>query len=526
MSTRVTLAMIVRDEMAMAPDFLESVRGLWDELVVVDTGSTDGTPEFFASHGAVVVHHVWQNDFAQARNVSLERATGDWVLVLDADERASADFVRAFRAATQDPTLGALTVRVSNPLPYGHRRESSILRAFRNDRSVRYRHAIHEDAGDDVNRMLARTGLKLGTVDPPVEHLGYVRSRAAYKEKKTRDLALLNACLEKDPLDYYSWLKVLELARYWRDSVLWRDSAARALDMIQQTGHSALTGVAWGGEIIALIAEGLFAAHSPKSLVLLDEWAPHVTPSATFFHRRGQCHEAQEHLAEARADFERCLKLGHALGDQQLAKARPALGLARLALMRGDFEQARRRARQAIDFAPRDPEALLAMAALMLHAHGSQGVARWAAEHAERVGACPERDWAIGEAAFAVGEVREAIVSLRLAAGVPPAGPAAVRLAQACLADGDLPTAEHLARTLMASEPEAGLGVLLFDLISGRDTAIDLDLTPETAQASMRHWVDALLMSENGLWVKKLSDNLGAVGGLFPWLPQYLHRTG
>ncbi|MBL8916525.1 MAG: glycosyltransferase, partial [Archangium sp.] len=86
---KLTIAMIVRDEAEMAPGFLESVKGLWDELIVVDTGSTDGTQGLFAQAGARVIPFSWVHDFAAARNVSLSHATGDFVLILDADERVT-----------------------------------------------------------------------------------------------------------------------------------------------------------------------------------------------------------------------------------------------------------------------------------------------------------------------------------------------------------------------------------------------------------------------------------------------------
>jgi hypothetical protein len=525
MTPKITLAMIVRDEADMAEAFLESFKGLYDELVVVDTGSVDCTVERFTAGGATIVHHAWRNDFADARNVSLAHAHGDWVVVLDADERGTPEFVARVRALVADNTIGALTFRISNPLPYGHRRDSSVLRAFRRDAAVQFRHAIHEDASSDVAMMLARTGTTLTSVDEPVEHLGYVRTRAAAKDKKSRDLALLGVCIEQNEFDFYSRLKVLELARYWRDGVLWRDAASASIDALHEAGHAALAGLPWAGEFVALIAEGLFAPESDKSLVFLDSFEHTISHSAAFFHRRAQCHEAQSHLNEARADFEKCLTLGEVLGDQQLTTVRPLLGLARLALMRGDSTQARARSLEALDCVPRDPEALLAVASLTLHLDGKAGIDKWVEAHSACVGACPERDWAIGEAAFAFGDARLALSSLRQAAGVPPSGAAGVRLAQVCLALGDFATSERLARMLMLSEPEAGLGVLLFDLIAGRDTDIELELTPETAQASMRHWVDSLLMSQNEGLVKTLSANVTAIDGLFPWLPQYLVRA-
>lgn len=85
-----SLAMIVKDEEVFLGRCLQSVRGLVDEMVVVDTGSTDATVDLATQAGARVFHFPWGNDFAAARNESLRHCTGDWVLVLDADESVDA----------------------------------------------------------------------------------------------------------------------------------------------------------------------------------------------------------------------------------------------------------------------------------------------------------------------------------------------------------------------------------------------------------------------------------------------------
>ncbi len=526
MSAKVSIAMIVRDEADMAPGFIQSVRGLWDELIVVDTGSTDGTPELFAAAGARIVHHAWTDDFAAARNVSLSHATGDWVLVLDADERVSPEFIKAFLEKCDDASIGALTLRISNPLPYGHRRESWVLRAFRRDDQIRYRHVIHEDCSSEVARMLGRTGRTIERIEAPLDHLGYVRTRAAAKEKKQRDLGLLEKCLSADPNDFYSHLKVLELARFWRDSVLWNDAARRAIGLLDDVGPEVLRGAPWGGELIALIAEGLFRTDGQVGLLFLDRWEPFLVPGAPFFHRRAQHHEALGAMDKASADFARCLELGESLGDHQLMNVRPRLGLARLALMKGAAVEALAHVDEALEVQPRDPEALLAAAALRLQLEGTEALASWVAAHELRHGGSPELAWAVGDAALTLGNAAAAIPSLRRAAGVPPSGPAALRLAQALLADGQFAAAEALTRALLPNDPEAGLGVLVFDLVANQDTELELQLTPKTASASLRRWIDALLQSKNLEWITTMRRNAEAVGEAFPWLTEYLRRAG
>ena len=84
---RISLCLIARDEERFLPGCLASVSGVVDEIVLADTGSTDRTVEIARAAGATVVHHAWDEDFSAARNAALAAATGDWILLLDADER-------------------------------------------------------------------------------------------------------------------------------------------------------------------------------------------------------------------------------------------------------------------------------------------------------------------------------------------------------------------------------------------------------------------------------------------------------
>jgi tetratricopeptide (TPR) repeat protein len=519
-----SLTLIVRDEAEMTPGFLEAVQGLGDELVVVDTGSLDETRRLFEAAGARVFTHPWSNDFAEARNVALAHATGDWVLVLDADERPSPGFAAELAAAMADPTVGACTVRMRNQLPYGHSRESRVLRVFRRE-GARFEHAIHEDASASVRQGLATRGQRAVALDAPIEHLGYVRSRAAARHKKDRDLALLRRCLEADPADFYSRLKLLELARFWRDEALGREEAR--LTQAELALHPrALADAPWGGELLALASECLFAADSEQGLKWLSRAGERTLPSAALSYRLGQIHEARAELLLAEAAFTRCLALGDQTGDLQLVTVRPLLGLARLAIFGQNLAQARDLTARALEGAPLDPEALLSMASLTLATGGVDALRRFEAEHTQRCPACPERDWAIGEALYATGDFAGAVQALRSAAGVPPAGPQALTLAQALLAAGQLTASEELVRALVWSEPEAGLGVLLFDLLAGRDSALELELSEQAAHRALRAWVVALKRSGRRELIEAVGRRAGAVAGLFPWLPGELARAG
>ncbi len=521
MAARLSLCMILRDEEALLPRFLEQARGLWDELVAVDTGSTDRTPALLEAAGARLLRHEWGGDFAAARNRSLEAATGDWILVLDPDELVSPAFVASARAVLADPAAGAATVLMRNRLPHGHRRDVRLLRAWRNDPAVRFRHAIHEDASEAVRAALARAGRRTVHLEGAVEHLGYVRARAAARDKKARDVGILEKLLAANPHDLYSHFKRLEQARFWGDRGLWWRAAGDAVAALRAVPDR-LAEAHFGGELVALVADGLHRGAPREAAAFLDVWAARVRPSAAFHLRRGELLELNGRADAARVEFERCRALAGDTPNLQLATVRPLLGLARLALAKGDVAAALASAGEALALAPRDPEALLAAVTLHRARGGAAGLAAFAAAHAAAHGDSPELQEAVGEGALLAGDLQAALPALARAAGEPPAGRVAVRLAVAQLARGDLLAARAIARGIAAEVPEAALVELLCDLVEGRDSDLTVDLEPDEVERALRGQVGALAVAALPAVRTALLRGAPAVAGIFPWLPAAL----
>ncbi len=203
---RLSLCMIVRDEEELLPACLASVAGVVDELIVVDTGSVDGTREVARRAGALVVDRPWDDDFAAPRNEALRHATGDWVLQLDADERLAPGSAGGLRAAMarEDLDLGMLRLhdarRVDAPLlevVAGTERigaPSVVPRLMRRTPDLAYRGIVHES----VEAWLAGRGMRLDVIGADLVHLGAVPERRATLGKRARNTALLERrCLEE-----------------------------------------------------------------------------------------------------------------------------------------------------------------------------------------------------------------------------------------------------------------------------------------------------------------------------------------
>jgi glycosyltransferase involved in cell wall biosynthesis/Flp pilus assembly protein TadD len=188
-----SLCMIVKDEEEMLPGCLEAVRDAVDEIVVVDTGSTDSTVEIARSFGAVVVELPWNGSFADARNASLERATCDWILYLDADEHLVPEDARELRGVLGRTWREGFYLVETNYVG-GDEVGSAIthlaLRVFRNRAEYRFEGRIHEQKTRNMPTYLAE---RFEATTVRVRHYGYLRSVFAGRDKSRRNVELLEA---------------------------------------------------------------------------------------------------------------------------------------------------------------------------------------------------------------------------------------------------------------------------------------------------------------------------------------------
>jgi tetratricopeptide (TPR) repeat protein len=206
---RISLCLIARDEEAMLPACLASARDAVDEVVLVDTGSTDRTVAIAREAGALVLSRPWDDDFSAPRNLAARHATGDWVLVLDADERLAPGAGRALRQAVRRGGFDLGMVRLHNAsgpdapageVLSGRARvgEPMVLpRVMRRVDGLEWRGAIHESVGEWLLRRRGRRVL----LDVDLVHLGYLPSVAQARDKRARNLALLRKRLQVDPED-------------------------------------------------------------------------------------------------------------------------------------------------------------------------------------------------------------------------------------------------------------------------------------------------------------------------------------
>jgi glycosyltransferase involved in cell wall biosynthesis len=182
--------MIVRDEVQHLPHCLASAADLVDEVIVVDTGSTDATPELAQRAGARVYPFAWNDDFSAARNESIRHATGDWIFWLDADDRIDLPNRHKLRElfASLDADNAAYIMVYLALREMGQDKNSVAHHAklFRNDPRIRWRYRVHEQ----ILPALEEAGARAVPTDIVIHHLGYQEPEIV-RRKLERNFRLL-----------------------------------------------------------------------------------------------------------------------------------------------------------------------------------------------------------------------------------------------------------------------------------------------------------------------------------------------
>jgi len=192
---QLSLSMVVRNEAAQIGAALASVAGFVDEMVVLDTGSSDATVAIAEDCGARVVRGTWPGDFAPARNQALELVRGTWVLVLDADERLRPEAQDPLRQLMAQPELLLISLLRqevgARQSPY-----SAVSRLFRRHPAIRWSRPYHAMVDDSVAALLEREPhWRLALCpEPALLHSGY-RPEALADGRKAR---LLRRAMEED----------------------------------------------------------------------------------------------------------------------------------------------------------------------------------------------------------------------------------------------------------------------------------------------------------------------------------------
>lgn len=217
----ISLCMIVKDEQEAITRAIESIAGLVDEIIVIDTGSSDRTKEYARNMGARVFDFLWEDDFSKARNHALDQARHEWILVLDADEIISHRDYPQIKALMHEPSAAAAVFLQRNycesPDAEGWQANRGdyeeghgfagyfdvpVIRFFRNDPTIRFQGVVHEVVDASVQ------GKKKRYLDVPIHHYTYFEKPHVRAKKSAFYLRLLLKQFEKDPENATTWFLI------------------------------------------------------------------------------------------------------------------------------------------------------------------------------------------------------------------------------------------------------------------------------------------------------------------------------
>jgi glycosyltransferase involved in cell wall biosynthesis len=296
---KLSLAMIVKNEARCLARCLGSIKKIADEIIIVDTGSTDRTVAIAGGFNAKIFHFDWCDDFSAARNFALEQTTGDWILVLDGDETVSEPLAAAIKQFVSGaPQIGRLKI-VSDFRRHGQtlRSQTFVSRLF--PRGAHFEGKIHEQIVSPLPRV---------NLAGELAHDGYLET-----QKSDRNVKLLLAALEREPANAYL---LHQLALEYTSL----DQPEKAFPCLQQAfarmqpadpfAPNVVVDLLYAAMAVKRFDAGLEAvARSEKELADFPDF--HLVRG--LFYMNLIRHDTVKHLAEVpkvEQSFQRCLALG------------------------------------------------------------------------------------------------------------------------------------------------------------------------------------------------------------------------
>jgi glycosyltransferase involved in cell wall biosynthesis len=294
--------MIVKNEENTLPQCLQSVSAVCDEIILVDTGSTDATVAVAKSFNARVIEDPWRNDFSYSRNISIQNANHPWVLWLDADDIMPVDSLKKIqeikKTFTPDQSFGFL---VKNSMNGKTGETFKHIRLFPNHPKIRFEYKVHEQVLPSIQRL----NMKVTYTDIVILHTGY-HTPEAMRQKQERNMLILEKEIEetktKHPVRLYLYAGALaDLQRPLEAIPVYEKAFYEARE---QNSEKHIF------EIVPLILCNI--GFSLQNFNLIERWlsvAKSNTPDHILLHfLNGKLHESRKEFENARDAYEKVLR--------------------------------------------------------------------------------------------------------------------------------------------------------------------------------------------------------------------------
>ncbi|MGE4214251.1 MAG: glycosyltransferase [Anaerotignaceae bacterium] len=297
----ISLCMIVKNEEKYIEQCLSSVASIVKEIIIVDTGSTDNTLELARRFNPKVFEYPWDSNFGNARNHSLAQATGDWILVLDADEAIYSEDLEKLTDIVQTTKSNEIALKFHNFTSEVSEENYNThigVRLFKNY-CFRYEGAIHEQLVP-TNEIISRNPY---ITDIRVRHYGYLRSNAGQK-KRERNVPIIQKILDENPNDSFQLFNM-------GNEYMSLDDFNKALYYFEKAYANKNVSLAYCPHLIFRRAACLhYLNRNEESLKIIEEGLKLYPKCTDYEYFRGIIYKVLKRYTLAIDSFNKCIAMG------------------------------------------------------------------------------------------------------------------------------------------------------------------------------------------------------------------------
>ncbi|MEG6616126.1 glycosyltransferase [Peptococcaceae bacterium 1198_IL3148] len=326
----ISLCMIVKNEAHCLVRCLQSAQGCVDEIIVVDTGSSDDTVKIAKQFGAKVFYYQWQDDFGAARNFSLDQASGHWIIYLDADEELAYGCCQHLKALTEVDDADGYYFTINNFTDQGEPIKHISVRMFRNKPQYRFKGKLHEQITDGM--VLYNSGLT-------INHYGYLASTWVTKNKAQRNYRINIQMVAAEPENAFYLYNLGNACCNLNDLTGAVDNYRQALQHLNLSDNYAPS------VFIAYISCLLKLGRIEETLTYIDLCQTHFPHYVDIYFLAGEVYQALGMMTESVNCYEKCLALGENPGGRYTSQTGvgsflPCFRLAEIYQSQGELNKA------------------------------------------------------------------------------------------------------------------------------------------------------------------------------------------
>lgn len=302
LSASLSVCMIVKNEAKSIGRCLESIVDIANEIIVVDTGSIDNTKEIAKKYGAKIYDFEWIDDFSKARNYSIDKATGDWILILDGDdefEKQDADKLLDIVNNSDEGDIFIFnTICYLGDAPGNEKIMNVNIRLFKNKSQFRYQGRIHEGIRPQNKDVITKFS------DIRIYHYGYINTFVKDQNKRERNMRILKMELEENPDNPY-WLFCIGNEYFALNEL------DKALDYFLSSYEKCNIQDIYAPKVLIRIIMIYDALGKPnEALKYIDEALSNYPQYTDVEFLRGGIYHKLGHITKAIRSFQRCIELG------------------------------------------------------------------------------------------------------------------------------------------------------------------------------------------------------------------------